>query len=72
MFVCLVCVLFTVTAGNAAVAVLLSCRVGPCVGYYLTDQVKSEIRGKLAPLSLATSFCIFFYSHALYFIEAIL
>lgn len=32
--------LSTVTAGEAAVAVLLSCRERPCVGYYLTDQLK--------------------------------
>lgn len=38
-----VCVLSTVTAGAAAVAGLLSCRVGPCVGYYLTDQLKCDM-----------------------------
>lgn len=57
------CVLSTVTAGGAAVAGRLSCRVGPCVGYYLTGQLKYKIRGKLVPLSLAASFCLF--SHTL-------
>lgn len=34
------CALCTITAGGAAVAGLLSCRVRPCVGCYSTDHLK--------------------------------
>ena len=39
------CVLDTVTAGRAAVAGLLPCRAGPCVGGNWTDQLKWDKGG---------------------------